>query len=953
MDISMAWRSASIALVLAVAASSTFHAPGPAALAADPAQASSRSGRAPAGREQDAIAALIAKLEAASGAGDREALMGLGAPGPSIPGLEEFASYAVPAADRFIIKERDRTTVDPTTERLLLEVFIERGIEARIGTWRIDVLSSGTGEPREWHIADVERLTVISGLYRLSLNPTKQFEVRNLVMQGLDISLELPSGSAFIADTPEGTTAVVLVGRGTMNFAPPDPAERTQVRLFSGEDTLTGEFDAAFVRIRPGEFESRFPSASLVPKSVSQSDFRRAEEIFEEYVGRTLQIDLSDLSPHRWSLTPQMGDLIAEVRTRRFGSLTYARAGRDAEDISLFDRKRRRNIAVYASRDKLASRGRFYSEDDLVEYDALAYEIDVGFSPDRLWVEGNARIKIRVNSIALSTLTLKLAETLTVRGVYSPQFGRLLHLRVVGQNSVIVNLPAAIIRGTEMWLSVLYGGRLEPQALEREAITVDGEPAQDPISPEQMVIPLEPRFIYSNRSYWYPQATVTDYAAARLRINVPPEFEVVASGSPVGEPQPAAGPVPAGQRPRKQYVFMSDRPVRYLSCVISRLTHVSRAQLKVPSAQIAVAGSREQTSGNPAPPGASPFDMLKKTLNQREGSTPAATPGPSGSTESTISLSIQANPRQVGRARGLVDRTGEILEYYSSLVGDAPYPSFTLAVTESDLPGGHSPAYFAVLNQPLPTSPFVWRNDPVSFENYPHFFLAHELAHQWWGQAVGWKNYHEQWISEGFAQYFAALYAAHDRGAETFDSIMRQMRRWAVEQSDQGPVYLGYRLGHVRGESRVFRALVYNKGAAILHMLRRLMGDEAFFSGLKSFYREWRYQKAGTDDFRKAMETAGGRTLEPFFEGWIHGSTIPRLTFTTELSATHAVVKFEHSGEIVPVPVTVTVTYVDGTTHDTIVPVTERAVERTIKLTGGVRSIEANRDNAALAHIDR
>jgi hypothetical protein len=53
------------------------------------------------------------------------------------------------------------------------------------------------------------------------------------------------------------------------------------------------------------------------------------------------------------------------------------------------------------------------------------------------------------------------------------------------------------------------------------------------------------------------------------------------------------------------------------------------------------------------------------------------------------------------------------------------------------------------------------------------------------------------------------------------------------------------------------------------------------------------------------------------------------------------------------VPVTVTVTYVDGTTHDTIVPVTERAVERTIRLTGGVRSIEANRDNAALAHIDR
>jgi aminopeptidase N len=151
----------------------------------------------------------------------------------------------------------------------------------------------------------------------------------------------------------------------------------------------------------------------------------------------------------------------------------------------------------------------------------------------------------------------------------------------------------------------------------------------------------------------------------------------------------------------------------------------------------------------------------------------------------------------------------------------------------------------------------------------------------------------------------------------------------------------------------VFRALVYNKGAAILHMLRRLMGDEAFFSGVKSFYREWRYQKAGTDDFRKAMEAASGRNLEAFFEGWIHGSSIPRLKFTTELSADQAVVKFEHRGDVIPVPVTVTVTYMDGTTNETIVPVVERAVERTIKLTGGVRSIEANRDHAALAQIDR
>jgi hypothetical protein len=75
--------------------------------------------------------------------------------------------------------------------------------------------------------------------------------------------------------------------------------------------------------------------------------------VFDEYIGQTFNIDLRDLSRERWSLIPTPGDLIAEVRTRRLGSLTYARSMKDAEDISLFDRKRRRNIAVYASPQKL------------------------------------------------------------------------------------------------------------------------------------------------------------------------------------------------------------------------------------------------------------------------------------------------------------------------------------------------------------------------------------------------------------------------------------------------------------------------------------------------------------------------------------------------------------------------------------------------------------------------
>ncbi len=469
-----------------------------------------------------------------------------------------------------------------------------------------------------------------------------------------------------------------------------------------------------FIRVRPGEVDDVLPAAALKPVPVAAGDFRRASDFFDDSIGQTFNLDLRDLSRDRWSLIPTIGDLLAEVRTRRLGTLTYARSTKDAEDISLFDRRRRRNIAVYASAQKLASRGRFYGEDELVDYDVLRQDVEVAFSPDRMWIEGTATLEVRVRTFALATLTLRLAESLAVRSVVAGDYGRLLHLRVVGQNSVLVNLPATVQRNGIIRFTVVYGGRLEPQQIEREGIVLD---QQSNTQQEEVYIPIEPQYIYSNRSYWYPQNTVTDYAISRLRVSVPAEFDVVASGVESAPPAAAPGPVPPGQRARKLFVFEAAQPLRYLACVISRFTRVTTRDLLI--------GAESD------PVGAKP-----------------------------VKLTVQANPRQATRARAFADRAAAIYEYYGRLIGDAPYPAFTLAVTENDLPGGHSPAYFAILNQPLPLSPIVWRNDPVAFDGYPPYFLAHEIAHQWWGQAIGWKNYHEQWISEGFAQYFAALYAS-------------------------------------------------------------------------------------------------------------------------------------------------------------------------------------------------
>jgi hypothetical protein len=380
----------------------------------------------------------------------------------------------------------------------------------------------------------------------------------------------------------------------------------------------------------------------------------------------------------------------------------------------------------------------------------------------------------------------------------------------------------------------------------------------------------------------------------------------------------------AAQTPGRSYVFNANQPVRYFAVVVSRLTHVTDTVVDARDDSIPVAA----TYHFPGRPG----------VEMRE--------------YDRISIGVEANPRQIGRGRDIAPIAADIMRFYGTLMDDTPYESLTVAMLEHDVPGGHSPAYFSIINNAAPFSKLYWGNDPSAFAGVPEFFLAHELAHQWWGQAIGWKNYHEQWISEGFAQYFSALYAQRAHGDASFTAMLRQFRRWSISESDQGPVDLGYRLGLIQGQGRIFRAIIYNKGASVLHMLRRFVGDEAFFNGLRRFYGEQKFQKAGTDDFERAMETASGRSLDRFFDRWIDGSEIPSLRYSSTILPGEVLVEFDQdSRTIFDVPVTVTLQYADGRLQDVIVPVSDAHVEQRIPTHGTVREVQINRDSAALARF--
>jgi aminopeptidase N len=247
------------------------------------------------------------------------------------------------------------------------------------------------------------------------------------------------------------------------------------------------------------------------------------------------------------------------------------------------------------------------------------------------------------------------------------------------------------------------------------------------------------------------------------------------------------------------------------------------------------------------------------------------------------------------------------------------------------------------------------REDPTNFSDIPGFFLAHELAHQWWGHGVAPQNYRERWLAEGFAQYAAALWVREARGEEEFQGVLRRLGRWAIRMSPWGPISLGYRLGHVKGDPDAFRALVYDKAAYVLHMLQGLVGPETFRRALADFQARFRFAKAGSDDLREAFEAASGQKLDAFFDEWIHGTAVPTLSFSQAQDRSEAgyrtTLRVGARDLPAPLPLELTVYYEGGRASRRVILPPAGGVFTVDSPRPAIR-VELNTDRGALVNVE-
>lgn len=227
-----------------------------------------------------------------------------------------------------------------------------------------------------------------------------------------------------------------------------------------------------------------------------------------------------------------------------------------------------------------------------------------------------------------------------------------------------------------------------------------------------------------------------------------------------------------------------------------------------------------------------------------------------------VKQTVYVAPEQWGILPGDFVQAGEIVRYFASLVG--PFPYEKLAHLQSSTRFGGMENAGAIFYADA-----LFRRGGVD-----EGLIAHETAHQWFGNSVTERDWPHIWLSEGFATYFASLWIQQAHGDSAFRAEMARMRTVILE--DTGAVR---RRPVIDTVETTLLALLnrnsYQKGGFVLHMLRAQLGDKDFFAGVRDYYAKHKHRTALTSDLQASLERASGRKLGAIFDQWLRRPGYP------------------------------------------------------------------------------
>ncbi len=702
----------------------------------------------------------------------------------------------------------------------------------------------------------------------------KAVAVRDLTLERDVFRFRFGTGTFQFLTSVEGRPfGAVFSGDGTLELQPASEGERRYLAFVTGEKALRSYSESFsslllfFSDDTAAQIEKGATAGTPLPGAADlyQSSFKKQRRDWKSNLQIRLLADA-------WSPGASGGVFLAVVNGKKSSNLLVAVDPRGLEwlfsgvgnESSALAVMRDRDPSLwYCARAKLVSpAGKQEVPDGAARASHYTVETTIRKNGE---IDATTTILLQSSGDALRVLPLHLMEKLRVReasfapaeeDVWTP-------LAVIQEpekedSDAAVVFPSALVRGRPVRVRLVYGGK---DVLRNAG---DGN------------------FFVGARDSWYPNlGTFTALASFDLSYRCPKGFEVVSVGTREED---------RIEEDSRVFRFRQTRPIRVAGFNYGKFRKLERTD---PDSGFTV--SVYTNTGTP--------DFIQELNLLMQGNR-------TGLNHVPVDTAGFADAAMVDGINGA--RAGSVFF--------GPLPEKRVAITQQ------TQAFFGQSWPSLIYMPFLAALDStvrreLGLTGASHFVDEvgpHEFAHQWWGHLVGWNNYRDQWLSEGFAEFSVSLVLQSVDGGKKFNPFWERARRAILEtprgssvsNDSVGPISLGWRLGTPRSPE-AYQAMVYSKGAYVLHMLRMSMKqygtpnpDSKFIEMLKDFVSTWSDKNPSTADFQAVVERhmvpalnlANDGKLDWFFRQWVDGTEIPR--YRSKLAAVKAGDQYRIQGTI-------------------------------------------------------
>jgi hypothetical protein len=727
-------------------------------------------------------------------------------------------------------------------------------------------------------------------LGQIGLDPARVYQVRGASLERSAIHITLEDGTiGFTEDVMGRITGAFFEGDGEVLISPPSSVERNSMSLFTGMAILEEHFATAYFRfnddaaaeLRPDlraaanqhEFIDRWGATA---RNLAQGDATRMLVTFS----RMLPANGAATSPESANLLGLVPDrfLHARLQGTKLGVFDVLFDTLAAEQVEAGQVKAGENGTTYydvwtsfSSNPPGTGRtvvgnpsapGNPSPREDWIA--SQRYRITTTVQPPKQ-IHARARVQLDVKQGGTRALLFELSRFLRIESVkldgrevefiHNPAVeGTQLSRR--GNDIVAVILPEPARAGQKMDLDFVYGGEVLAEA--GSGLLYVGA-----------------------RGTWYPNRGMA-MADFDLEFSYPEGWTLVATGKPAPVTAEAAAAKAKGEQTGR---WVSDRPLP--------VAGFNLGKYKVATAQ----------AGNVT---VETYAAQGVERDFPEGSIQVVGPDASNPVPRGPRLIAPNRPSPAQNEVTVGEAAARAIQYYAQRFG--PYPYSRLALTQ--MPGRDSQGWpglvflssYAFLNQQ--------EREQLHFEPYriliQQIIPAHEAAHQWWGDLITWNSYRDQWFSEGLANY-CALMMLQEKNPAGFREIMEKYRQELVEKNkdgmspmEAGPVTLGGRLLSSRSPEG-YEAISYGRGTWLFHMLRTMLkdatvqagapkgqgggADEPFVRALRRLRQRYEGRSLSTrelvdvfaEDLPPALRYEGKNSLDWFLDGWINGTSLPKL----------------------------------------------------------------------------